>query len=284
MSTTSATERLSMEIESSALTFLSRSQLLRLSTVSYRMRCILGEDFTSKPYLVLDTLENDPYWEINFKYSKIERFIELLAESKFVRFNTVALSWAYLKNDNEKRLLREISYVCQNAELRIKSFGGKMEQQAFMPLITNCRSLYLSKLETIQWLPHIPPSDNLQSVCISENWYNDVFDIPETCLEAIVEFLFKPMNNHKSRKLRLRFTISDQSTQAIADAIKKKFDEATVPVVFTLEWDPHYSRIPNISDDTNHRTSQQLRFDIDCRYHHISSRVIYVLDVCDLEK
>ncbi|KAI1720956.1 hypothetical protein DdX_05207 [Ditylenchus destructor] len=225
MSTTSVTERLSMEIESSALTFLTRPQLLRLSTVSYRMRCILLEDFTSKPYLLLDDLQTDPYWGINFHYLKIERFIELLAESKFVRFKSVDLSWASLKNDNEKNLLKEISHVCQDAELRIESFGGMMTQQAFMPLIANCSSLYLSGYETIEWLPHILPSYNLQTIYVSEKYVRGgPLDIPEACLEAIVEFLFKPMNNHKSRELRIRVTISNQSTQAMSDAIKKDLD------------------------------------------------------------
>ncbi|KAI1700371.1 hypothetical protein DdX_16759 [Ditylenchus destructor] len=113
MSATSAPERLCMEIESSALTFLTRPQLLRLSTISNRMRCILDEDFSSKPYLLLRTLHNNPWWRINWTYFKIERFIELLAESKFVRFKTVDLSYTTLKNDTEKNLLKEISHACQ---------------------------------------------------------------------------------------------------------------------------------------------------------------------------
>ncbi|KAI1719180.1 hsp90 protein [Ditylenchus destructor] len=273
MSTTSASERLSMEIESSALTFLTRPQLLRLSTVSYRMRCILGEDFTSKPYLVLDTLDlkqycefnNHFYWSINHNYPIIEQFIELLAESKFVRFNIINLSSPHLINDNEKHILKEISHVCQNAELRIESFYRKVEQH-IMPLITNCRSLYLSGYlyDTIQWLPHIPPSDNLQSVCVSDDYLN----IREICSEVITGFLFKPMNNHKSRKLRILCTVSNQDTLAFTNAIEKKFLETIVPVVFTFEWNGCInSPIPVLSAATNYTTSQKLCIDKNYYYY-----------------
>ncbi|KAI1719181.1 hypothetical protein Ddc_08382 [Ditylenchus destructor] len=179
----------------------------------------------------------------------------------------------------------EPPYPKTDAELRIESFGGKMEQQAFMPLISNCRSLYLPRYEPTQWLSHITPSDNLQSVYITENCFNDPLDI---CLEAIVEFLFKPMNNHKSRKLQLR-SVSNQSELTLINAIKKKFLEAIVPVVFTLEWNPYDSWVPILSADTNHRTGQKLRFHIyypdffrpEVNLRGISLPPVYILDVDD---
>ncbi|KAI1692608.1 hypothetical protein Ddc_23511 [Ditylenchus destructor] len=108
---TSASERLPIQIVSSALTFLSRPQLLHLTTVSRRWRFVLHKDFSRKPYLFLDALEKNPSWAINDDYCKIEQFIERLAESKFIRFKSVDLSWAAVKN--EAVHLKEISHVCQ---------------------------------------------------------------------------------------------------------------------------------------------------------------------------
>ncbi|KAI1691142.1 hypothetical protein Ddc_24410 [Ditylenchus destructor] len=276
--TTSAFERLPTEMVSSALTFLTRPQLLRLTTVSCCVQTVLQEDFSGKPFLFLDELEKNSYWTINEDYCRIEQFIEHLIKSKFIRFNSVDLLWAALRN--EVQHLKEISHVCIDTELRIKSFNAKKDQaiDSLMPLVYNCKRLYLLGYHAIQLLPLISPSYNLPSVrCKIFYGYgvcNNSADIPGICLEAIMEFLFSPMNGNKPRELSICDSISNQD--AIVNALKKKFLEAKTHVAFTLQWviAAHNNGAPFFSTATNLITNQKLRIK--------SSLGFYTIDVYDL--
>ncbi|KAI1694415.1 hypothetical protein DdX_20124 [Ditylenchus destructor] len=282
----SSSERLPIEIVSSALTFLSRHQLLRLLTVSYRVCTILSKDFSSDPYLFLNKLEKGQSineWAINYMYYTVDQIIELLAGRKFVRFKSIDISWPALKNDAEH--LKKISHVCQDANLCINSLNAVMYRQpidSLIPLISKCGSLYLLGYQTIQLLPYIPLSDNLQSIhCNVSEWYgggNPAY-VPEICLKTIVDFVFKPMANHKARELYIRDTLSNQNAQRIINAIEKAFQKTVAPAAFNVGWVPPSSNwIPiRLSNRTNQITNQKLsgRFS-DEDYN------VFILGVCNV--
>ncbi|KAI1694576.1 hypothetical protein DdX_20046 [Ditylenchus destructor] len=125
---------------------------------------------------------------------------------------------------------------------------------SLIPLISKCGSLYLLGYQTIQLIPYIPLSDNLQSIhCNVSEWYGDFGNpvyVPEICLKTIVDFLFKPMGNQNA---------SNQNAQRIINAIEKAFQK-TVAAAFNVGWVPPSSNwIPiRLSNPTNQITNQKL--------------------------
>ncbi|KAI1715781.1 hypothetical protein Ddc_10849 [Ditylenchus destructor] len=272
MAVTLSSERLPIELVCSALNFLSRPQLFRLSSVSYRLHTIHAGYFTSKPYLYLKWLsklqswrinETETInWSINEDTNKNVPFLELLAKSKFIRFNKTWLLLSSVRNEAEH--MKEISHACQNGYLIIQ-YDDETEtlQQTIMPLISNCRCLDLEGPQAIQWFQHIPPSDNLQNVRIIDHDRSEDNSV-DFCLEGIVEFLFRSMNDQKSRMLIISTELNNQSTQTIINTVEKKFLESTAPVAFSFHWKIPYSTIitqtyrPELSY-TNQSTKQELR-------------------------
>ncbi|KAI1695609.1 hypothetical protein DdX_19494 [Ditylenchus destructor] len=96
-------------------------------------------------------------------------------------------------------------------------------------MISTCRTLTLVGRDVIQWLPHIPLSDTLEYVSLSDcnpvngcpmNRHDVISDVR---ISEIVEFLFKPSRNRTPRNLVIRNVFSYRNTQAIVHAMEKGY-------------------------------------------------------------
>ncbi|KAI1693198.1 pogo transposable element with KRAB domain [Ditylenchus destructor] len=216
-----------IDLLSSALSFLKRSQLLRLSTISDCLQRVLKKDFANSPYLVLDKLSVDHFWRVNsvpLVTSFQKHFLRQLPLCKFVRFNNTIISNRYVR-------LGPIEHVFEGRKLHINTCDIPNPKYDLIKSISNSQNLILDGNKVIQWLPEILKSCTLNSLSI---WDATCIQnsTPRIPVDEIIEFLFKPASNDMGKKLEIRNEI--EHSEALVNAVTKEFEGATSPVAFRL--------------------------------------------------
>ncbi|KAI1693611.1 hypothetical protein DdX_20563 [Ditylenchus destructor] len=222
---------LMFDLLSSALSFLKRSQLLRLSTISDRLQHVQKKDFATTPYLVLDKLSVDRFWRVNsvpLVTSFQKHFLRQLPLCKFVRFNNTIIS-------NRNVRLERIEHVFKGRELHVNTCDIPNPKRDLIKTISNSQDLVLDGNKVFQWLPEILNSCTLNSLSIWDSTcvLNSTPRIP---IDEIVEFLFKPASNDIGKKLEIRSEIEHSDSEALVDAVTEKFKDSTSHVAFRLTW------------------------------------------------
>ncbi|KAI1694916.1 hypothetical protein Ddc_21640 [Ditylenchus destructor] len=247
---------LSVYLLRNALSFLNRSQLLLLSTISQHLKYVLKKDFAHAPYFVLDNLVVGRYWKVNCipLVSSFQAFLKQLPLCKFIRFNHTVLS-------NELASIKDIEHVFAGRELHINTCDIPNPTYDLIKSISNSQDLVLDGNNVSRWLPQILASCTLNSLSIRDAAcvQNSIPHIP---VDDILAFLFKPASNRMPNKLEIRNEIEHNDSEALVSAVIKKFMDIRSPVEFCLTWFDENS-IPSLTTYRNSKIKEELCFRVE---------------------
>ncbi|KAI1713693.1 hypothetical protein Ddc_11845 [Ditylenchus destructor] len=222
----------------STLSFLTRQDLLNISTASRYFLNIVKRNFSSQPCTVLDRLFYDGKWtwmpteKEQEEIDVSEGTLAAISTTKYIRFKRS--TFHFYSSSNEYApvdILRPISHVWANSELWIRK-DRYMPCAEFVQLISSSNRLEFLGDNLFTIAPQLLQGHN-EEVYITDWKYSSKHSkLPSP--ESVIQFLFKPSSDR--RKLHFHSDNTSIQCRNILEMIEQRFMAATTPLSFQFAW------------------------------------------------